>query len=191
MPRNNQPTAAGVSALLAVSNSLLGGIEDGVSRAELWGIAQAAAAEAGSDLGGATIFDMNYVYSKLSAVNQAQIAFDNALPNYAIEGNQWAWAPWSGPDSATFATESYQLRFSYQVQLPDGTQSTIWGQTDWQGSLDFNDSGVPLTKQDILDRALGSAQMSLNTGSPGALNQLGGLTGGVVSGIGQLQILRV
>ena len=173
-----------MSTLLGYSNTILGAIQAGNTVAGIWSAVQAAAEDIGGDLGGASIFDMNYVAGRLRAVAGAESAFGAAQPEQDIDQAMWAWAPWSGPTNASEINPVYQLRYQYQAITPEGDAQWLWGQTDWQGSLD-------VTKQAILDRVTGSAQASIDTGSPGAAAILGDLTGVYVAGIGAVQVMRV
>ena len=95
MPRRNQPTAEGVALLMPYVNSITGAIQQGLSRPEIWRAVQAAEAEGGPQLAGASIFDMNYVYSAARSVLRAQDAFGALAPSDAVPRDAWAWAPWA------------------------------------------------------------------------------------------------
>lgn len=184
MASRNTFTAQGVAKLLPYANSILGAIEAGGRTQDIWAAVQAGVAAGGPSTEGATIFDMNELAARLRSVVQAQTNFEGAPPTDAITADMWSWAPWVGSADQNWLTDSYHIRYQYQVTLPDGTVTPIWGQTDWQGPLD-------VTAQAITDRAMGSAVSALDTDSPRAAEALGGQSGGFVSGITAVQILRV
>ena len=191
MPRQNAPTAAGVSLLMPYFNNILGAIEQGARVSDLWGTISGLAAEGYPEFAGATIFDMNHVAGQARAIISAQQNFSSLNPTDIVSSDAWAWAPWATPTEAAFGMPSYQVRYSYTAQDAegnpilgsDGMPQNVWGVTDWSGSLD-------VTAQDILDRAMSSAQAALDTGSPGAKNQLGDLAGVSPLDISNIQILR-
>jgi hypothetical protein len=184
VPRLTGPTATGVAGLIPYSNTILGAIQGGATVSDIWAAVRGAEAEGGPLLGNPTIFDMNYVAGQMRAINSAQIEFGRADPSQAVTSEMWAWAPWATQTTAAWGEPSYQLRYQYEVTDQNGTVSILWGQTDWQGSID-------VTTGDIGDRALGSAQSALDTGSPGAQAVIGDLSGAVATNITAVQILRV
>jgi len=183
MARVNQPTAEGVALLMPYINNITGAIEQGLSRPQIWQAVQAAEAEGGPQIAGATIFDMNYVYTAAKGVLNAQDAFGALNPGDALSADSWAWAPWASQTSAAFGNPQYLIRYEWLGETPQGEQVSQWFQTDWAGSLD-------VTQQDIIDRALGSAQLSLNTYQNAQLTALGLPEGVTVTGLGRTQILR-
>lgn len=184
MAKVNGPTAQGVAALLPYSNAILGAIQAGGSVADIWAAVKGAEAEGGPLLGNPTIFDMNYAAGRARAINSAEQAVGRAAAGDAVTGSMWAWAPWATETTAAWGEPSYQLRYQYQVVDQDGETNVVWGQTDWQGSIEG-------TVSDIMDRATGSAQAALDTGSPGAEAVIGDLSGATVTGVTAIQILRV
>lgn len=184
MARSFDPTAAGIAKLLAYSNNILGSVQSGGNVQDIWAAVRAGVAAGGGSIEGASIFDMNFVAGNAREINSAQIAVSKAQPGQAVDSTMWAWAPWSARDTAAQLDPSYLLRYQYEVQHADGSLHTLWGQTDWQGSLDG-------TVDALMERAQGSAQAALDTGSPGALAVLGDLGGAFVTGVGALQVLRV
>ena len=183
MPRATGPSAVGVAALVPYSNTILGAIQQGASVADIWTAVKAAEAEGGPILGNPTIFDMNYVAGQMRAINSAQVEFGKADPGQAVTSEMWAWAPWATQTTAAWGEPSYQLRYQYEATDQNGETNVLWGQTDWQGSID-------VTVGDIEDRALGSAQSALDTGSPGAAAVIGDLGGATASNVLAVQILR-
>lgn len=183
MARVNQPTAAGVSLLLPYVNSITGAIEAGLNRSQIWAAVQGAEAEGGPQIAGASIFDMNEVYSRAKGVLNAQDNFGALAGGDAITGKEWAWAPWSSQTTAAYANPQYMIRYEWLGDTPSGEQVSQWFQTDWAGPID-------VTAQDVLDRVQGSAQLSLDTYQQASLAALGLPQGVVVSGIGRVQILR-
>lgn len=184
MARITGPSSEGVSRLLPYFNSLLGAVQEGGTTAQLWDAYKNAVATAGGELGGVSIQDMNYVSGYARAINNAQESLGAAQATDALDSSMWAWAPWSAGQSDAWLTDRYQWRYEAQVEREGETQ-TIWGVTDWQDSLEG------LTKQQVQDRALQSAQESLDGGSPGVMAQLGMETGFAVTGIGAIQIMRI
>ena len=184
MARPTTFTAAGVAKLLPYTNSIQGAIEAGGNNADIWAAVQAGVAAGGPSTAGATIFDMNELAGRIRQVLAAQDSFGRASPVDAVNSEAWSWAPWVGPDDQNWLSENYQLRYAYEVTLPDGSTTQIWGQTDWQGPLD-------VVNQAITDRAFGSATSSLDTGSPRAMEVLEGQAGGFVSAITAVQVLRI
>lgn len=158
---------------------------------EMWSIMQSVFEEGGPSFQGATIFDVNHLWSKATAAVNAETAFGQAAPESAITSQMWAWAPWSGPSVATEQMPNYMVNYTYSVRDSEGNflldangdLVTVGGVTDWPGSLD-------VTAGDIIDRTMGSAQSALDTGSPGAKAQLGDLTGLSVGDVMSVQILR-
>jgi hypothetical protein len=177
------PTAAGVSLLMPYVNNITGAVEAGMSRSQIWAEVQAAEAEGGPQIAGATIFDMNYMYTAAKGVLNAQDAFGSLNPGDAIPGDAWAWAPWAAQTAAAWANPEYVMRYEWLGETPDGDQVSQWFQTDWSGSLD-------VTQQDVLDRALGSAQLSLDSYQTSQLTALGLPEGVTTTGLGRVQILR-
>lgn len=181
--RVNQPTAEGVSLLMPYINNIIGAREQGLSRSETWAAVQAAEAEGGPQVAGASIFDMNYMWTQAGNVINAQTAFNAAQAGQAIEASMIAQAPWAAASAASSLNPVYQIRYQYQVgEGPNAP--TAWGVTDWPGSL------AGATTDDIEARAMGSAQSALDIGSPGARAQLGAEVTGTVSRILNVQILQ-
>lgn len=184
MARLTGPTSEGVSALLPYFNNLLGAVQAGGTTSQLWDAYRSAVELAGGALGNPSIYDMNYVAGHARAVNNAQVSLGAAAATDALDSSMWAWAPWSAGDTAAWLTDRYQLRYQAVLQGEGGPQ-TVWGVTDWEGTLEG------LSKQDILDRSLQSAQESLDSGSPRVIAQLGMAEGFSVSHIGAVQIMRI
>ena len=183
MPRRVGPSAAGIAALQPYNNTILGAIQNGASNAEIW--------QAVKDAGGVfapgqgpTIFDMNAVAGRNRAVNAAQEAVAAGDPSQLVTSDMWAPAPWSDASTGFWGEPEYQLRGQFDVTLPSGDNVTVWGQTDWQGSLD-----VPL--QNLLDRATQSATEAFGGYSPTDLGVRSELAGAVVNNVTALQIMRV
>jgi hypothetical protein len=183
MPRRNAPTAEGVALLLPYVNNITGAIEQGMSRPQIWSEIQAAEAEGGPQIAGATIFDMNYVYTAAKGVLNAQDAFGNLSAQDPIPSEAIAWAPWAVQTTAAQLNPEYQIRYEWQGTTPDGEQVSQWFQTDWSGSLDT-------TAQTVMDRALTSAQLSLDSYQSAQLAALGLPEGVSITGLGRVQILR-
>jgi len=181
--RVNQPTAEGVALLMPYMNNFIGAMEEGLSRPQIWQALQAAEAEGGPQIAGASIFDFNHVYTQARGVLNAQDAFGALNPGDALSSDAWSWAPWADQTTAAFANPEYTVRYEWLGQTPEGAGVSQWFQTDWSGSID-------VTKQDFLDRALGSAQLALDSYQSSRLSALGLPEGVSVTGIGRVQILR-
>jgi hypothetical protein len=178
------PTPEGTSKLLAYANTILGAIQAGGNVGDIWDAVQAGEAAGGPLTSGSTIFDMNYVAGLMRAINNAEIAVGNAPEGSSVTADMWAWAPWADQSTPAWGEPNYQIRYSYDIQFATGETQTLWGQTDWAGSIDG-----PLTA--ITDRALGSAQQAIGS-YPGGINSAGiDLSGASVTGVGAIQILRV
>ena len=184
MARLTGPSSEGISALMPYFNNLLGAVQEGATTQQLWDAYRSAVEIAGGELGNPSIFDMNYVAGHARAINNAQVALGAANATDALDSTMWAWAPWSSGDTAQWLTDRYQLRYQAILEGPDG-QVPVWGVTDWEGTLEG------LSKQDILDRSLTSAQESLDSGSPRVLAQLGMASGFSVSHVAAVQIMRI
>lgn len=183
MPRRNGPTAEGVSLLMPYINSITGAIEAGLSRPQIWREVQAAEAEGGPQIAGATIFDMNYVYTAARQVLNAQEGFGALEPTDTVTSDAWAWAPWAARTTAAELNPQYLIRYQWQGVDPEGNPVSQWFQTDWDGGLD-------VTAQDIIDRTMASAQLSLSSYQTAQLAALGLPSGVTVTGIANTQILR-
>ena len=191
MPRATGPTAEGLALLMPYYKNFESAYRQGYRSYEMWSIMQQAFEEGGADFRGATIFDVNHLWSRATAAVNAEIAFGRADPTQMITGEQWAWAPWASPTTASELMPNYMLNYTYSVRDAEGNVMLdangdpvmVGGVTDWPADLN-------VTGQDIIDRTLGSAQSSLDTGSPGAKAQLGDLTGLAVNQIESVQILR-
>jgi hypothetical protein len=172
-------------------NNITGAIEQGARTSDLWSLLSGLASEGFPEFAGATIFDMNYVAGQARGIISAQNNFASQAPTDVVESGSWTWAPWAQPTESAFGMPQYQLRYRYSAQDaegsplldPEGNPLQVWGVTDWSGSLDT-------TAQTITDRAFSSAQASLDTGSPGAKNQIGDLAGVSPLDITAVQILR-
>lgn len=177
-------TAAGVSKLLGYYNSIEAIKREGGTNAALWAEVHGIEAEGGPVTAGATIFDMNEVAARASAVIQAEAAFNAGVDSGAITGDMWAWAPWSTQTTAAWGSPEYQIRYQYETLSPEGEVALSWGQTDWSGVL-------PDSPQDIISHVSGSAQTNLDTYSPFALQQAGIAAGSTLGAITAVQLLRV
>jgi hypothetical protein len=183
MARNFQPTAAGVSLLLPYVNNIMGAIEQGLTRAQIWQEVQAAEAEGGPQIAGATIFDMNEVYSRARGVLNAQDAFGAVNPGDVIDASATSWAPWAAQTTAAWANPQYAVRYEWLGEAPDGTPVSRWFQSDWTGTLDVTAGDVTSFLQD-------AAQLSLDSYQPAQLATLGLPQGVSLGGIGRVQIMR-
>lgn len=177
-------TAAGVSKLLAYYNSIEALKRQGATNAALWDEVHGIEAEGGPVTAGATIFDMNEVAARANGVIAAEAAFGAGQQFGSLEGNMWAWAPWSTETTAAWDNPTYQIRYQYETLSPEGNSTLLWGQTDWEGQL-------PGDQSDILARVSGSAQNSLDTYTPAALLNLGVASGSTLGNIAAVQILRI
>lgn len=185
MPRLTGPTSEGISALMPYFNSLVGAVEAGATTSDLWDAYRSAVELAGGSLGNPSIFDMNYVAGYARAVVSSEGALAAAAPGDALGSDMWSWAPWSAGDTNAWLAERYQVRYQADLSHPDLGSQTVWGVTDWEGSLE----GV--TKDQLYARALASAQESLDTGSPRVQAQLGMAEGFTLGGISRVQIMRL
>jgi hypothetical protein len=177
-------TAAGVSKLLGYYNSIEAIKREGGTNAALWDEVHGIEAEGGPVTSGATIFDMNEVARRASAVIEAEGAFAAGAESGALTGDMWTWAPWSTATTAAWGTPEYQVRYQYETVSPEGEIGLSWGQTDWSGSL-------PDSPADILAQINQSAQSNLDTYSPFALQQAGIAEGSGLGSITAVQLLRV
>lgn len=189
MARVNQPTAQGVSLLMPYFNNFLGAIEAGMSRPQIWSEIQAAEAEGGPQIAGASIFDFNYIYTQANGVLKAQDAFGKLNPGDAISSDSWTLAPWAQRSAATFADPQFLVRYEWQGVTPEGVQVSGWFSTDFANpdGPGLGLSGV--TKDTLVSRAMGSAQLSLDSYQSGRLDALGLPEGVSITGIGNVQIL--
>lgn len=177
-------TAAGVSRLLAYYNSIESLKREGATNAALWNEVHAIEAEGGPITEGASIFDMNEVAARATAVIGAENAWQAGSEAGTIDGEMWAWAPWATQTTAAWGQPSYQIRYQYETLSPEGDIALSWGQTDWAGQL-------PELQSDILTRVAGSAQNSLDTYTPYALAAAGVLPGSTLGNITAVQLLRI
>lgn len=189
MARVNQPTAEGVSLLLPYFNNFLGAIEAGMSRPQIWSDLKAAEAEGGPQISGASIFDFNYVYTQASGVLNAQDAFGRLNPGDAVGSDAWTLAPWAQRTSATFADPQFLVRYEWIGQTPEGVQVSQWFTTDFANPAGPGLGLSGIDKQTIVDRALGSAQLALDSYQSARLDALGLPDGVTITGIGNVQIL--
>jgi len=183
MPRLTGPSAAGVAKLLAYSNTILGAVKAGARVSDLWAAVRSAEEVAGPELSGVSIFDMNHVAGQARAIAAAEETFNRADFSAPVEGTMWAWAPWATDTTMAWGEPDHALRYQYTVQTPDGELRTVFGQTDWQGS-------IATTVGDIRARAETSARMSLSTGSAGVAAQVGNLEDVEFVSLDSVQILR-
>jgi hypothetical protein len=187
----NQPTAEGISLLTPYWSTIVSARAEGYRRYEVWSILQEQFQAGGPQYQGATIFDMNVMWSRAGELLNAEAAFGAANPANPVTSEMWAWAPWTSPTTAAWQTPNYMLNYSYTVRDAEGnivvdqngSPLLAWGATDWQGSLD-------VLGQNIIDRALGSAQAGLDIGSPRAVAQMADLGGLTLGNIVNVQILR-
>lgn len=177
-------TAAGVSRLLGYYNSIEAIKRAGGNNAALWNEVHGIEAEGGPVTQGATIFDMNEVAQRATAVINAEAAFASGVDSGALTGDMWAWAPWSTQTTAAWGSPEYQIRYQYETLSPEGELALSWGQTDWSGVL-------PDAPADIISHISGSAQSNLDTYSPFALQQAGIAEGSTLGNITAVQLLRV
>lgn len=184
MPRLTGPTSEGIAALMPYFNSILGAVQEGGTTSQLWDAYKGAVEIAGGELGNPSILDMNYVAGYARAINTAEQAFTGAAPSEALSSEMWAWAPWTAGQTDPWLVDRYQLRYAASVEK-EGEQRTIWGVTDWEGSLEG------LTKGDIMDRAQASGQIAIDTDSDKILSQLGFEPGWALTGIQTVQIMRI
>lgn len=184
MPRLTGPTAAGVAGLLPYANTILGAVRSGGSVSDIWAAVRQAEANGGPLLGSPSIFDMNFVAGQARAILSAEYALANAAPSDAVTSEMWAWAPWATAGSVAWGEPQYQIRYGYEVQNAAGESIVLWGQTDWQGSLEG-----PVSR--VYDRVTGSAGQQLLDPSPKARQALGTLEGSTLMGVQNIQILRV
>lgn len=185
MARLTGPTSEGIAALMPYFNSLLGAVEQGASTSDLWDAYRSAVSEAGGEIGNPSIFDMNYVAGYARALNTAERNLAAGSPGDVITGDMWGWAPWAGQESSSWLADRYQIRYQAGLTGPEGEGTSVWGVTDWEGSLEG------LTKDQLWARASQSAQESLDTGSPGVQAQLGMAEGFTLSGVNRVQIMRL
>jgi hypothetical protein len=166
-------------------NSILGAVEQGGSTADLWAAYRNAVELAGGALGEASIFDMNVVAGYARGVHTAEGALAAAPGENPVDSTMWAWAPWAAGSTDAWTTDRYQVRYQATLTGPDGSETPVWGVTDWEGSLE----GV--TKDQLWARSLESAQIALDTGSPRVQAQLGMVEGVSLSGVSRVQVLRI
>ena len=191
MARSFDPTAEGLSLLSPYWSTILGARQQGYTRAEVWGLIQEAFQEGGPSFQGATIFDMNTMWSRAAEVITAEVNFGRAAPTDAVSGDMWAWAPWATPDVAAWQTPNYMINYAVSALDAEGNilldeagnPIPVWGATDWQGSID-------VTTGDIIDRVSGSAMAALDTDSPGALRQMEAAGASGLGTVLSVQILR-
>ena len=189
MARNTQPTAEGVGLLMPYFNNFLGAIEAGMSRPQIWSEIQAAEAEGGPQISGASIFDFNYIYTQARGVLNAQDAFGRLNPGDAISSDSWSLAPWAQRTAATFADPQFLVRYEWQGQTPEGVQVSGWFSTDFANPAGPGLGLSGVTKDTLIDRALGSAQLALDSYQSGRLDALGLPESVSITGIGNVQIL--
>lgn len=185
MPRLTGPTSEGIAALMPYFNSLLGAVEQRASTSDLWAAYRHAVEVAGGVLGNPSIFDMNYMAGYARGLANAEANLSAAPGENAIDSTMWGWAPWAAGETDAWLADRFQVRYEAQVSHPELGQQTIWGVTDWEGSLE----GV--TKDQMLARALASAQESIDSGSPRVQAQLGMEQGFSLDGISRVQIMRL
>jgi hypothetical protein len=171
--------------------SIVGARQQGFRPQEVWSVLNEQFQEGGPSFQGATIFDMHTMWSRAGEVLNAETQFGAADPGQAVTSEMWAWAPWAGREVAAWQTPNYMLNYTYSavdaegqaLMDTEGNPVQVWGATDWQGSID-------VTAQDIIDRALGSAQSALDTNSPGTAAQMASIGGIGIGDITSVQILR-
>lgn len=191
MAKINQPTAEGLSLLSPYWSTIVGARAQGLSRVDTWGLMEEGFQQGGASFRGATIFDMNAMWTRAGEVLSAEAAFGSAPRENPVTGEMWAWAPWAGPSTAAWQSPNYMINYATaatdaegNVLLDDaGNPIPIWGATDWQGSID-------VTAQEVIDRVLGSAQAALDTGSPGTRRQFEALGATSLGDVLAVQILR-
>jgi hypothetical protein len=184
VPRASTFTAAGLSALMPYANTIQGLRAEGVAPSAIWGEIHALE-EGGSPLvTGATIFDMNEMVARVGAVNAAEGAFMAADTGQAMDNTMWAWAPWSGQGLDQSPFERYQVRFNVGTTTTEpGTDQ--WFQTTWDGSLGES------TVADMLDYLTEVAQSALDSYEEEQLTGRGLTSGGTVTDIFAVQIMRI
>ena len=187
----NQPTAQGISLLTPYWSTIVSARAEGYRRYEVWSILQEQFQAGGPSYQGATIFDMNLMWTRAGDLLNADAAFGAANPNNPVTSEMWAWAPWTSPTTASWQTPNYMINYSYTmldaegnvILDENGNPLLAWGATDWQGSLDT-------LGQNILNRVEGSVTASLGTGSPRLLAQMAAAGGVSLGSIVNVQILR-
>ena len=187
----NQPTAQGISLLTPYWSTIVSARAEGYRRYEVWSILQEQFQAGGPSYQGATIFDMNLMWTRAGDLLNADAAFGAANPNNPVTSEMWAWAPWTSPTTASRQTPNYMINYSYTmldaegnvILDENGNPLLAWGATDWQGSLDT-------LGQNILNRVEGSVTASLATGSPRLLAQMAAAGGVSLGSIVNVQILR-
>lgn len=185
MARLTGPTAVGVAALTQHFNTIMGAIEQGATVQQLWQAVQQASELANTNLAGASIFDMNYVAGAARSILSGEANLAAAESNYALDSSMWGWAPWASGQADSWLQDRYQVRYQATMTGPGGEQVPVWGVTDWEGSLEG------LTKGQLYDRAITSAQESLDTESPRVVVQLGGAEGFSFGGLTRVQVMRL
>lgn len=191
MPRVTSATAEGLSLLTPYWSSIVGARAAGYNRAETWGIIQEAFQAGGPTFQGATIFDMNTMWSRAGEVLNAEAAFGASPAENAITADMWAWAPWTTPSTFAQQVPNYMTYYAYQAADAEGNLLVdvngdplqVWGAGKWEGPL-------PDTVGEMTAFAQESAQTSLDIGSPGTIAQLGGISGINIVGITAVQVLR-
>jgi hypothetical protein len=172
-------------------SSIVSARSQGYRPQEVWGILTEQFQQGGPAFQGATIFDMNTMWGRAGDLLAAEQQFRSADPANPVTGDMWAWAPWAAPTTAAWQTPNYMLNYAHAaldaegnvLVDTEGNPVPVWGATDWQGSLD-----VPA--QDVIDRALGSAQSALDTGSPGTLAAFGQVGAAGFGPLLSMQIMR-
>jgi hypothetical protein len=164
-------------------NTIQGLRSEGFSLQDIWGELHAAEEAGGPIIAGASIFDMNFMVGRADQINRASDAMAAAPLENAIDSTMWAWAPWSGPAPDTNAFERFQIRFQVDTTTTD-PGSPLWMQTTWEGPLE----GFSIA--DIVNDSTFVAQSALDQYDPDKLMDLGLASGGTITGIGDIQIMR-
>lgn len=179
-------TAQGVAQLLAFYNSIEGINRSGGTRADAWREINGLVGEGFMAPDAATIFDMNEVWQRSTAVLNAEQGYARNLSEGALTGEGWAWAPWVTPTQADWQSANFQIRYQYEVLDPSGARQTFWGQTDLG-----NPSGMMPTLDEVQQRVATSAQVAFDS-YPSDFQRARGIAEG--SGLGDIvavQLLRI
>jgi hypothetical protein len=167
------PDTPGVQKLLQYWGVLLSSGAQRFTTASLWATVRSAANAAGNELSGVTIQDMNFLRAAANSLLRASSNLTNAADTDAIEASMLSRAPWSSVQAGADLIQRYGVRYEAQILTGEGMANR------WM--TDYYYDQLPATVGDLRTDLIGSAQQNAANGSPP--------TGGIVTGIGQMQII--
>lgn len=170
MPGADTP---GVQKLLQYWGVLLSSGAQRFTTASLWATVKAGANAAGNELSGVSIQDMNYLRAAANSLLRASRNLTAAQDTDIIESGMLSRAPWSSVQAGDDFVQRFGVRFEAQIENAEGTQSK------WM--TDYYYDRLPTTVGELRGDLVGSAQQNVGNGSPPS--------GGVVTGIGSMQII--